>query len=264
MYLNLFGLEIPMYGVLFWFGILAAAATAALIREKRGISGFDLAGSAIYTMIGAIIGAKLLYLTVSFVDILEYASVYELSFIEMLPLVIKGGFVFYGGLIGGFLGLFIYTRQFEMELSCLLDIYATVLPLGHAIGRVGCFFGGCCYGIAYDGPFSHTYHTATGTAPIGVALFPVQLLEATCLVILFVFQLYLFIKKRDIKGITVVNYVIVYAVLRFSLEFLRGDAERGLLGTLSTSQWISIAMLLLTVLVLVCTSIRKKLNFKLF
>lgn len=251
MSINIFGNEIPLYGVFFWLGIFVAAISAIFISKKKKLPLFDLTCSAVYTMIMAMIGAKLLYLIVSFDEIISFAERNNLTFLELLPMIIKGGFVFYGGLIGGVGGLLIYAKQFKMDRWQLLDIYAAVLPLGHAIGRIGCFLGGCCYGIAYDGPLSHVYETPTGTAPVGVALFPVQLLEALCLLILFGTQILLLFKSKDKKRVLVYNYIFSYSVIRFALEFLRGDSERGALFIFSTSQWISLSVSII-MLVVIC------------
>lgn len=240
MSIQIFGLTIPLYGIFFWLGIFAATAVAAFICKRRGICGFDLVSSAVYTMIMAIVGAKLLFIAVSMDDIITYAERYSLGFSEMLPLVLKGGFVFYGGLIGGLAGLALYCIQFKKPLWNYLDLYAMVLPLGHAIGRVGCFFAGCCYGIAYDGPMSHVYHVETGFAPVGVPLFPVQLAEASCLLLIFVILLFVYFRTDSSKHYTVFVYAGSYCIVRFALEFLRGDAERGALWIFSTSQWISL------------------------
>ncbi len=147
--------------------------------------------------------------------------------------------MFYGGLIGGILGLFIYARQFNMSFIALCDIYAVVVPLGHAFGRVGCFFAGCCYGIPHDGAFSITYRHTDGNTPLGVPLLPVQLIEAACLIILFAVLLAIHFRCHS-GGAVTTTYFIGYSVIRFSLEFLRGDVQRGFLLNLSTSQWISI------------------------
>lgn len=253
---EILGREIPLYGVFFWLGIFTAAFAAIFVCKRKGLPLFDLTCSAIYTMIGAIAGAKILYIIVSWSDIIEFMRINSLTFLEFLPMILKGGFVFYGGLIGGFGGLFIYAKQFKMDFILLLDIYAVVLPLGHALGRIGCFFGGCCYGIPYNGFLSHTYHTVNGAAPIGVPLFPVQLAEALCLFVLFFFQLFfLYREKLDRRAGFVYRYVFCYAAIRFCLEFLRGDAERGALLFLSTSQWISLGVVFIT---LVCLYFRIK------
>ena len=122
----LFGKEIPVYGIMFYLGIaLAATAAVLLLRSRKNIPAYDLVYSAVYAMIGAVIGSKLLFILVSLEDIIKLS----------LPwyTYIKGGFVFYGGFIGGVLGLFIYTKQFKMRFADFVDIYAAVLPLGHGI-----------------------------------------------------------------------------------------------------------------------------------
>lgn len=242
-YINLFNTKIPIYGIAFYFGILIAATIGAIICKKRKIERFDLVGSAIYTFIGAIIGSKLLFLAVSLKTIIE----------NHIPLeaVIKGGFVFYGGLIGGFVGLLIYVKQFKMQLSDFLDVYSVCLPLGHAFGRVGCFFGGCCYGIEHKSPISVIYTETAGNTPLNVPLLPIQLIEAVVLLFFFCIMLALFLKSKSKLLPTI--YLIMYSVARFIIEFFRGDSERGALLGISTSQIVSI---IIVVLVMICTVVR--------
>ena len=242
-------MEIPLYGIFFYCGVLAAAAAAYFLCSRVPMARFDLVGSAIYVMIGAIAGAKLLFLAVSFRTILALH----------LPLeaILKGGFVFYGGLLGGAAGLWIYTRQYRLPFPDFGDLYAVVLPLGHAFGRVGCFFAGCCYGIPYDGCFSYTYHASAGSVPLGVPLLPVQLMEAALLLLLFGLQLWLFCRFPRRRGMAALVYATVYPVLRFTLEFLRGDTERGSLWGLSLSQWISLGLFSVSVFCRIL-QIRKK------
>ncbi len=246
MYLNVFGNQIPLYGIFFYIGVFLAGIVGVLISKRRNIPKFDIVCSGIYTMIGAVIGAKLLFLAVSWRDILEYMTAYNIPISDIIMSVIKGGFVFYGGLIGGLLGLAVYSCQFKMKFSDFLDIYAVVLPLGHAFGRIGCFFGGCCYGIPYDGMLSHTYEYSAGTTPLGVPLLPIQLIEAFLLFLLFVGLMCVFL-FFDKKQLCVKLYSICYGVIRFVLEFFRGDTERGGWGLLSTSQWISVAIICITI-----------------
>lgn len=236
-YISFLGREIPLYGLCFIAGVAMAACVATGLIKKKKIDGFDLAGSAVYTMIGAIVGSKLLFIAVSW----EQIRAYNLSFLD----VMRGGFVFYGGLIGGFAGLLIYVKQFKLNLRDFLDIYATVLPLGHAFGRVGCFLGGCCYGmemshecflcVVYDNPYN-------ALTPRGVPLLAVQLIEAACLAVCFAVMMILFYKAKPLRGKLAPIYACAYAVLRFTLEFFRGDKERGSLY-FSTSQWISLGIL---------------------
>lgn len=234
-YFTLFGKEIPYYGVLYFAGMFAAVLAMLPIYSKRDIKRYDLVYAAVYVGIGATVGAKLLFLIVSVRQIIEL----NLSFVD----VIKGGFVFYGGLIGGLAGLLIYAKQFHMKVIDYFDVFAVVVPLGHAFGRVGCFISGCCYGIHYDGFLSYTYEHSLGDTPLGEPLLPIQLIEAAMLLILFVVLFVLFKRYPDKKGLTSLTYFCTYPVIRFILEFFRGDIVRGSFAGLSTSQWISIILL---------------------
>lgn len=228
----IFGYSIPLYGIFFYMGIAIAVTVAMILHRRAGTDIFDIAGSGIYAMIGAIAGAKLLFLAISAKQLIEQHIPIEAA--------IKGGFVFYGGLLGGALGLIIYTRQFKMDFRPLADLYTTVLPLGHAFGRVGCFFAGCCYGIPWE--HGYTYSYTVGSTPVGIPLLPIQLIEAGFLVLLFTVQLILYIRCPRI-GRNTMLYLAVYPIMRFILEFFRGDSERGKLLWFSTSQWVSLMIL---------------------
>ncbi len=248
--IKLFNKEIPPYGVCFFIGILLSTIIAFVLLTNRKWEKFDFLCSVAYLLIGALLGAKLLFIIVSIDTIIQY----NLTFIEIL----KGGFVFYGGLLGGALGVYIYGKQFKLNSIKYFDLCATVLPLGHAIGRIGCFLSGCCYGIKYDGPFSHIYYNSANLfTPLNVNLFPVQLLEAFLLLILFIILLTMWLKKTKTGQITVV-YLTIYAIIRFFLEYLRGDSERGRFINLSTSQWISFMILLIISIHYIIKHIKKK------
>ncbi len=247
-YINLFNREIPIYGICFYLGIVIAALTGALICKKRNIERFDLVGSAIYAFIGALLGSKLLFLAVSLKTIIENHIPFEA--------VLKGGFVFYGGLIGGVLGLIIYVKQFKMISTDFFDVYSVCLPLGHAFGRVGCFFGGCCYGIEHKSPISIVYYESAGNTPLNTPLLPIQLIEAAALLLIFFVMMALFLKDefRFLPAL----YLLIYSTVRFVLEFFRGDKERGSLLGISTSQIISIVIVFLLTVYFVNQQKRKK------
>ena len=247
---ELFGYTIPVYGLCWFIGIALAALVAFLVKPKsKDYDREDLVYCSVFGVVGGLVGSKLLFILVSLKTIIENA----------LPLesIIKGGFVFYGGLLGGVAGVFIYAKMFKMKFLPFADIIAAVLPLGHAVGRVGCHFGGCCYGMKYSGIFSVTYTDVLGTTPVGVELFPVQLLEALLLLILFSVLMIVY-KKSKATGIATAVYLYGYAVIRFCLEFLRGDKERGGLLLLSTSQIISILIVLAVSIVIFRMNKRQK------
>ena len=240
MSISIFGKEIPLYGLMFFIGIVIAGIVAIPLARKKKLDLFDLYASASYAVIVGIFGAKLLFVAVSYEQIIAY----NLSFMQ----IIKGGFVFYGGLIGGFFGLLIYIKQFKRKTAHFFDVFAAVLPLGHAFGRVGCFLAGCCYGMEYHGPLSHTYTQSNGVTPIGVPLFPIQLLEAALLITLSIVLIIIFLKNPTKDYLVTQIYVYAYALIRFVLEFFRGDKERGAAFALSTSQWISIAIVVICII----------------
>ena len=232
--IEIFGKEIPIYGLSWIVGVALSALLAVLLAKKHGVERYDVVYSAVYIMIGALVGAKLLFLATSLKQIIETNAPF-MSFI-------RGGFVFYGGLIGGTVGLIIYTRQYKLSTLKFSDLFAIVLPLGHSLGRVGCFFGGCCYGIPYDGPLSCMYTETMGNTPLNVPLLPIQLIEAAILFLLFASLFILWTKKAKDGTITLV-YFVAYAIIRFILEYFRGDMDRGHLFIFSTSQIISLLFL---------------------
>ena len=131
----------------------------------------------------------------------------------------------------------IYTKKTAKNTGKYLRLIASAIPLFHGFGRIGCFLTGCCYGKTIS-PHWHLF---------GLELdrIPVQLIEASFEFLLFILLLYLSRKKPQINGVTV--YIIVYACFRFTIEFFRGDTVRGIFLGLSTSQWISLAIILVIV-----------------
>ena len=200
-FIEILNLEIPIYGVCWMVGIFISAFIALFLSKKRRIEKFDVVCSAIYAVIGGMIGSKLLFIIVSLKTIIQ----------EKIPIeaVIKGGFVFYGGLIGGIVGLYIYIKIYKLYFLDFADTYACVLPLGHALGRIGCFFSGCCHGMHYNGPFSVVYTQTLGTTPLNIPLFPIQLLEALTLTALFIVLLILFLKNYSCSINTETTFVVL-------------------------------------------------------
>ena len=253
--IEILGRTYPMYGVLFFVGVFVACGVAMLIAKRAGVERYDLVYAAVFAMIGAGVGAKVLFLIVSWEAVLQYG----------IAAALQGGFVFYGGLIGGILGLYIYTKIYKLPAVRFFDIGAVVLPLGHAFGRVGCFFAGCCYGMPYDGPLSVTYTRSFSVdTPLGVSLLPTQLIEAAFLALLFAVQLAFFIRTTKkgyeaLGGRCVLIYVMSYSIFRFVIEFFRGDIIRGKLLSVTTSQWISLAMFTVGVTMMIKIS-RKKIQ----
>jgi len=234
-FINLFGFKIPSYGLMIVLGGLLANLIGALMLKKDGKSFDDFILLEAYCILGGGIGAKLLYLIVSYKEI-EWSRFFEK---EYFAGIMQGGFVFYGGLIGGIAAALLAGKMHKLDLGYYFTHCIFLIPFIHGFGRVGCFMAGCCYGIPYDGPLAVVFPEGS-FAIHGIKLFPVQLVEAVCLILisLIVFILTVKVKSR----FTVEAYLILYSILRFFLEHYRYDEARGGFLGISTSQWISIPL----------------------
>lgn len=242
--INVFSYPIATYSLLILIGIMVGAVIVIYYFAKlNSISKEDAFFSILYAVIGVGIGAKLLYIITNIPFLLQNAS--QLNIAETLFQMLQGGFVFYGGLLGGILGIFIYAKQFKVPFSSLLLSIVPVIPLVHAIGRMGCLCAGCCYGMEYHG-FGAITFTHSPFAPNGIPLFPTQIIEAVCNLVIF-FILLATYKKWIGTYKTLGLYFILYSIVRFTLEFFRGDLIRGIYFGLSTSQWISIVLFVIGV-----------------
>lgn len=238
-YINILGREIATYGLIIFVGIIIGSIVAIQYFAKfHDIKKEDVFYAILYTVIGVGIGAKLLYILTNIPFLIENYN--SLDIWDTLMQMFKGGFVFYGGLLGGFLGVLIYAKQFKISFKSLILTLIPVVPLIHAIGRIGCLFAGCCYGMEYHG-FGAIIFEDSILAPNGVPLFPMQIVEAIFNFIIFIVLLLTY-KKFTGTYKTLGLYCILYSILRFTLEFFRGDLIRGIYFSLSTSQWISIAL----------------------
>lgn len=155
--------------------------------------------------------------------------------------------MFYGGLILAMLTFVTWCKLAKEDLGKLATLFITVVPLGHAFGRIGCFFYGCCYGRDSEAWCAVTFPAGSPSwyehNRQMVSVLPTQLFESAALLILFAALLYLY---KKYKRYTFPAYLVGYAIIRFSLEYLRGD-PRAVVGPFSISQTISILMLIIGV-----------------
>ena len=228
-YINFFSRQIPTYGLCLMRGFYIVTIFTMIGAKRKNIRPELIIILALLTLIGAIGGAGLLYILVT----------YPIN--EIIPRLLNGtltvGLVFYGGLIGGIIGAVIGSKIAKIDILNLEDVIVPFVPLGHAIGRIGCLLAGCCYGMEYYG-FGAVYYNNSR-----VGYFPVQPLEAF-LDIIIMFYLLWASKKKLQRFDLLFQYLLLYAIMRFGTEMLRGDAIRGI-KILSTSQWISVALIVL-------------------
>ncbi len=243
--IQLIGIPISTYGLCIAIGLVIANILAVIEIKKKKKDINDLFIIEGYCLLGGFIGAKLLYMCV----IREYINFKRLITDEYyLCSIMNGGFVFYGGLIGAIIFLIIPQFIHRINIEEYINDLCFLVPLVHCFGRIGCFMAGCCYGIPYEGRFSVVFPDGA-MAPAGMKLFPVQLLEA---ILLFIISLLLYIISKKKKRYTIGLYFLTYGLVRLGVEYLRYDTlERGgLLYSLSISQWISIAFILIGVTVI--------------
>lgn len=236
-------LTLPTYGLVSIIGFALAILIACYLSPQCGLPKTDILFASFYGIIGLVLGAKLLYFITALPKIVHYWSYFKTN---PFAILITGfsGFVFYGGLLGLFFGIWVYCRQFHLKFRPITNIIAPAIPLMHGFGRIGCFLGGCCYGIEYYGPFAVHFPADSDVKGLGdVSRFPTQLVESGFNFILFIL-LFLYVKKgKPRQGQALGIYLISYSIERFFLEFLRGDSIRGFFLSLSTSQWISLILL---------------------
>ncbi len=251
MFIQLFSDKtVAVYGLLGAAGYLSGLITLLVACRVKKLSFDDTVFVYVWAGVLAMAGAKGLYLLLDIKNIVnaigrggEYLKTY-------LRALMSGGMVFYGGLGGSFLGVFLASRFFKLDFRTTVNTLVPALPLAHAFGRLGCHTIGCCYGIEVHGRFGKMY-TDSVFAPNKVLLFPVQLTESICDLLIFLALTIIFYKtpKEKLKKCPITEiYLISYSVLRFSLEYLRGDAVRGHFLMFSTSQWISLIILISAVI----------------
>ena len=244
-----FGLTIPMYGVMSALGMLAAFVLLGFTRKHTRFSEDDALSAALWAIILGFLGSKILFWLVEIKQVITDPS--------YLLHTLREGFVFYGALIGGLGGLAIFSLIKKLPFFSLTDFFIPALVLGHAFGRIGCLFAGCCYGMECESPISIVFPEGSA-APAGIPLLPTQVMESAFLFLLCAFLVWRLAKKKPF-GTVSGWYMVLYGIWRFTIEFFRRD-ERGFVGALSTSQFISIFVILggVVLLLLVKTGVLKK------
>jgi len=238
---------LPTYGLLVTTGVILALFLSLRLAKAEGFTREQreqLSNLVVSTIIGGILGSKLLLVIV---DLPYYVNhPYELIYL------LRAGGVFYGGLIGGVVTAAILLKRYQFSFHVIGDILAPHIALGHAIGRLGCFSAGCCYGKHCDLPLGVTFESGFAHSVVGVPLhdplYPTQLISACLLLLIYLVTRYFVFKKRSWTGQVFWSYVTLYSISRFAVEFLRGDLDRGfVVDWLSTSQFISLMLFMVSI-----------------
>lgn len=255
--ITVFDREISTYSLMAFAGAAAIIVFCVLQCRfpRRNAFVKPLAQDMFYMLllaaIGTFVGARLMFVITS----ANFAWNGEISFLDnvwgWILQVAMGGLVFYGGLIGAAAVAMIYILHYKTPVSEMLDLTFAGVPLFHALGRIGCFTVGCCYGIEYHGPFAAVFpERSIGGAPANVELFPVQLLEAALNLLLWAVLTVIY-RKTSRRWLISGLYLVSYGIIRFILEYFRGDLVRGHIYSLSSSQFISVFVIAAGVLLLI-------------
>lgn len=248
MYNDLFSIgpfTVHSYGLMIAIGVLAALFIAEARAKKRDINADVLYPLTLICVVFGFASAKVLFCIVEWRSFLQ----------NPLRLLTGSGFVVYGGIIGGVLAALMYCRLKKLNFWDYFDIVLPSVAVAQGFGRIGCFMAGCCYGRETDS-FVGIMFTHSDYAPNGVKLIPTQLFSAAGM-FLIAGLLFWYAKKERRKGQTGALYLILYSIGRFTIEFFRND-YRGTVGFLSTSQFISLFILVTGVLLFRKRSVEKE------
>lgn len=255
-YINIFGKQFTTYGVMALIGGIACLIYMIIRAKQKKLNINDLLYYITLAFVFLFIGAVILFQIIEIIT--NYQTLqYLFTDIKYFTSHWSFGLVFYGGLYGALIGCAVYTKIFMQDTREIFMYISPVIPLFHIFGRIGCFLVGCCHGMVSE-EFGIAYTNAIG-AKNGIPYLPVQLYEATGDLIIFII---LCINQCKVKKYyqPIGIYLTMYGILRFVLEFFRGDEIRGIFGALSTSQWISIVTIAFGIYCLVVPNEKNFLN----
>jgi phosphatidylglycerol:prolipoprotein diacylglycerol transferase len=232
---------LPSYGPLVALGFLAGIWVAMRLARRAGLPAEPLTNLAVYCALVGLAGAKLLMFALDY----EYYR-QDLGRLVSLDTLASAG-VFHGGFLAALAFAAWYVRRHRLPLLNVTDVFAPGLALGHAIGRLGCFTAGCCWGSHCNRPWAVTFTNPDANAlvgvPLGDALHPVQLYEAGGMFAVFaaVYRLFgRFARPGALFGV----YLVLASAVRFGTEFYRWHQQAlPFGGPFTLTQWISLVLL---------------------
>jgi len=231
------------YGMLVALGFVAALIVVRRGARREGLPSEPVLDLAFVAVLAAIVGSRLLYVLF---NIQEYLA-------DPLRIfkVWEGGLVFHGGLLLAIPACLFFVRRFSLPAWATADVFAPAIALGQAIGRIGCFAAGCCYGAPWEPPFCVTFTDPDALAPLHVPLFPSQLLAFGSGIIVFM-VLVAYRPRRRATGQVFWLYLILASAARLAEDAFRGtDAKLAILPWMSATQAISLGLAAVALLMFV-------------
>lgn len=241
-FFNIGSFSLHTYGLFVALGLLTAVAVSKKLGKSCGISPQTISDLFFVIILSAVVGARLLYVVINF----EY---YQRNFLEIFK-IWNGGLVFFGGFLAAVIACAVYIKHHKHDLWQIADVLAPGVALGHAIGRIGCLFAGCCYGRECDLPFAIRFNHPLTLAPMGVDLHPTQIYMVISNLLLFSILWFLF-KRKHFKGQIFLSYIMLYSLFRSFIEFFRGDFRGDFIfDFISLSQGIGIIVFIVALIFL--------------
>jgi phosphatidylglycerol:prolipoprotein diacylglycerol transferase len=221
------GLPINSFGVMMALAFIIAGAVGRWQFKKRDVNPDFIYGLTIAAVIGGLLGAKIHYLIL-------HPDLWPENLLN------GGGLVWYGGMIGALLAAVIVTLLSRQRLEAVMDGAALALPVGYAVGRIGCFLNGDDYGVATNLPWGISFPNGSPPTPPGVHVHPTQLYESAASLVIFALLLWVIGPRCKREGPLIFAYAVLAGIERFLVEFIRTN-EPVALG-LTQQQWISIVL----------------------
>ncbi|MDP8218238.1 MAG: prolipoprotein diacylglyceryl transferase [Candidatus Theseobacter exili] len=231
-------ISIYSYGCFMAIAFLLAIWLAVHRAKSCGANPQYILDLGLISLIFGIVGGRLFYVVLNIKYFLESPG--------QIAMIHKGGLVFYGGLLLALSGCWVYLKIKKESFLEYSDICTPSIVIGHAVGRIGCFLNGCCYGGPTSLPWGVTF--PEGSLPsavfgVGHCIHPVQIYSATALLLMYVFLSYMF-KKRQYRGEILFLYLLIYGFVRFLIEFGRADLPKTTLGWMSPTQAFAVIVFL--------------------
>lgn len=227
-------LTVHGYGVMIAVGILAASWLATKLCKEYKLDYENIDSFIIFVIVIGYAFSKLTYCLTAFDQFLS----------DPLSVLGSGGWVVYGGILGGLLAALIWCKWKKWKFMDYFQVLMPCVSLAQGFGRIGCFFAGCCGGAVTDAWYGIQFPATSLAWNTTQKIIPTQLLSSAGDFLIFAFLMYN-LKKGKHPEDTGAWYLILYSVGRFLIEFLRGDLIRGGIGPFSTSQFISLFVVVL-------------------
>ncbi len=239
-------ITIYTYGVLLATAYLIGLGLAAQRAKAAGLDSSKVLDLGIWVIIAALVGAKALLFVVEF-------NHFTASWQDFMTLLRSGG-VFYGGLVAAVVVCIYQLRKHKFPLWHSGDLFAPGIALGYFVGRLGCLAAGCCFGKPTDAAWAITFTNPVANlnvgTPLSIPLHPTQIYESFAGLLIFLILIVTERRGRMFAGRTFWLFVLLYSISRFVIEFYRGDDRGMVFSMLSTSQFISLVLTPLSLVML--------------